>query len=237
MFEGIPSGAQLVETSAPRVTLRNSFAHPFDSAIAAARTCYADASHHPRRNHRQAAPQHRRRHLLQRPSHRLSARHISNLASKTSAANSSGPSSTPIPSTIPSSKASATFASITPRPTFPPSISTSANLASEIYEQAVVNAWDYYRRTFYSPDQRRPRDPQRHLARRPNVHPKRIQKIERAAEKRAIEIARYVLPVAAFTTMVHTISGIVLHRLWRMSAASRHAQRISRRQSATWSTK
>jgi thymidylate synthase ThyX len=40
------------------------------------------------------------------------------------------------------------------------------------------------------------------------------------AEKRAIEIARYVLPVAAFTTMVHTVSGIVLHRLWRMCAAS-----------------
>src|SRR5262249_4494559 len=42
----------------------------------------------------------------------------------------------------------------------------------------------------------------------------------RSAEKRAIEIARYVLPVAAHTTMVHTISGIVLHRLWRMAAAS-----------------
>src|SRR5256885_9648288 len=51
-------------------------------------------------------------------------------------------------------------------------------------------------------------------------HPKRLQKNERSAEKRAIEIARYVLPLAAFTTMVHTISGIVLHRLWRMSAAS-----------------
>src|ERR1700704_605997 len=51
-------------------------------------------------------------------------------------------------------------------------------------------------------------------------HPQRLQKIERSAEKRAIEIARYVLPVAAFTTMVHTLSGIVLHRLWRMSAAS-----------------
>ena len=38
-------------------------------------------------------------------------------------------------------------------------------------------------------------------------------------EKRAIEVARYVLPVAAFTTMVHTLSGIVLHRLWRMQAA------------------
>jgi thymidylate synthase ThyX len=51
-------------------------------------------------------------------------------------------------------------------------------------------------------------------------HPKRTQKVERQAEKRAIEVARYVLPVAAFTTMVHTLSGIVLHRLWRMQAAS-----------------
>src|ERR1700675_5087771 len=35
------SSETLVETAAPRVTLRNSFAHPYDSAIAAARTCYA----------------------------------------------------------------------------------------------------------------------------------------------------------------------------------------------------
>jgi thymidylate synthase ThyX len=33
-------------------------------------------------------------------------------------------------------------------------------------------------------------------------------------------VARYVLPVAAATTMVHTLSGVVLHRLWRMQAAS-----------------
>src|SRR6202041_1477174 len=51
-------------------------------------------------------------------------------------------------------------------------------------------------------------------------HPKRVQKVERQSEKRAIEVARYVLPVAAFTTMVHTLSGIVLHRLWRMHCAS-----------------
>ena len=50
--------------------------------------------------------------------------------------------------------------------------------------------------------------------------PRRVQKVERQSEKRAIEVARYVLPVAAFTTMVHTISGIVLHRLWRMQAAN-----------------
>ncbi|MGA8982164.1 MAG: FAD-dependent thymidylate synthase, partial [Candidatus Acidiferrales bacterium] len=51
-------------------------------------------------------------------------------------------------------------------------------------------------------------------------HPKRVQKVQRQSEKRAIEVARYVLPVAAFTTMVHTVSGIVLHRLYRMLAAS-----------------
>src|SRR5262249_16221427 len=33
--------AELVESAPPRVTLRNAFAHPFDSAIAAARTCYS----------------------------------------------------------------------------------------------------------------------------------------------------------------------------------------------------
>jgi thymidylate synthase ThyX len=47
-----------------------------------------------------------------------------------------------------------------------------------------------------------------------------VDKVEKQAGKRAIEVARYVLPVAAATTMVHTLSGIVLHRLWRMRNAS-----------------
>src|ERR1700761_9152484 len=37
----ICGSSALVEAAAPRVTLRNWFAHPYDSAIAAARTCYA----------------------------------------------------------------------------------------------------------------------------------------------------------------------------------------------------
>src|SRR2546422_9284576 len=40
MFDSTRPG-ELVETAPPRVTLRNAFSHPFDSAIAAARTCYA----------------------------------------------------------------------------------------------------------------------------------------------------------------------------------------------------
>jgi thymidylate synthase ThyX len=41
--------------------------------------------------------------------------------------------------------------------------------------------------------------------------------IEREAEKRAIETARYVIPIACHTAMVYTVSGIVLHRLRRMA--------------------
>src|SRR6201998_1803580 len=40
MFEN-PLPGELVETALPRITLRNAFAHPYDSAIAAARTCYS----------------------------------------------------------------------------------------------------------------------------------------------------------------------------------------------------
>src|SRR5262249_57308833 len=89
-----------------------------------------------------------------------------------------------------------------------------------IYQAAIARAWAYYRvlSVLLVPDARNILNDIWHIG--PMSHPKRIQKIERSAEKRAIEIARYVLPLAAFTTMVHTISGIVLHRLWRMSAAS-----------------
>jgi thymidylate synthase ThyX len=40
--------------------------------------------------------------------------------------------------------------------------------------------------------------------------------VEREAEKKAIETARYAIPIACHTAMVYTVSGIVLHRLRRM---------------------
>ena len=92
--------------------------------------------------------------------------------------------------------------------------------SKEIYESAIARAWNYYRElsALLIGDARNILNDIWHVS--PMSHPKRLQKIERSAEKRAIEIARYVLPVAAFTTMVHTLSGIVLHRLWRMCSAS-----------------
>ena len=43
--------------------------------------------------------------------------------------------------------------------------------------------------------------------------------VAREAEKKAIETARYAIPIACHTAMVYTVSGIVLHRLRRMALA------------------
>ena len=88
--------------------------------------------------------------------------------------------------------------------------------ARGVYEAAVESAWDSYRRLteLLKLDTRRILSELRHLT--PNASDKRRKKVEREAEKKAIETARYVIPIAAFTSMVHTVSGIVLHRLYRM---------------------
>ncbi len=85
-----------------------------------------------------------------------------------------------------------------------------------IYEGAVVGAWRAYRELneILKQDTLRIVGEIRYLT--PTASDKRRKKIAREAEKKAIELARYVIPVAAFTSMVHTVSGIVLHRLWRM---------------------
>jgi thymidylate synthase ThyX len=88
--------------------------------------------------------------------------------------------------------------------------------ALAVYEGAVEAAWESYRRLtqLLKQDTLRILSGLRHLT--PTASDKRRKKIEREAEKKAIETARYVIPVAAHTSMVHTVSGIVLHRLYRM---------------------
>jgi thymidylate synthase ThyX len=88
--------------------------------------------------------------------------------------------------------------------------------ARAVYEAAVESAWESYRRltALIKVDTLRILGGVRHLT--PTASDKRRKKVEREAEKKAIETARYVIPIAAFTSMVHTVSGIVLHRLHRM---------------------
>ncbi len=95
----------------------------------------------------------------------------------------------------------------------PPSLAPEARA---VYEAAVVSAWGSYRRLneLLKQDTHRILAELRHLT--PNAAEKRRTKVARESEKKSIELARYVIPIAAFTSMVHTVSGIVLHRLWRM---------------------
>jgi thymidylate synthase ThyX len=88
--------------------------------------------------------------------------------------------------------------------------------ARDVYEAAILRAWDRYGElsALLKDDALAILKELRYV--QPTTNPERLKRIERDAEKRAIETARYVIPIAAFTSMVHTVSGIVLHRLQRM---------------------
>jgi len=85
-----------------------------------------------------------------------------------------------------------------------------------VYESAVERAWDRYAElsALLKDDAHAILKELRYV--RPTTNPERLKQIDKDAEKRAIETARYVIPIGAFTSMVHTVSGIVLHRLYRM---------------------
>src|ERR1700675_2356618 len=218
MFEGARSG-ELVETAPPRVTLRNSFAHPYDSAIAAARTCYASKLIGPeeitdkQRLNIGAGTFYSGHHTVYQHAHfefgleNVSRQFVWSFLHAHPFYNSE--------------QQSQRYVRLDRAHAYVPPIDLYFNSqAREIYENAIARAWARYRElsALLTPDARNILGDIWHIG--PMSHPKRVQKIERSAEKRSIEIARYVLPVAAFTTLVHTVSGIVLPRLWRICSAS-----------------
>src|SRR5271155_1652707 len=218
MFEG-PRPGELVETAPPRVTLRNAFSHPFDSAIAAARTCYSSRLVQPeeitdkQRLNIGAATFYSGHHTVYQHAHfefgleNVSRQFVWSFLHAHPFYNSE--------------QQSQRYVRMERAQAYVPAVSLFFDERSRgVYETAIARAWVYYRElsAVLVNDARTILNDIWHIG--PMSHPKRLQKIERSAEKRAIEVARYVLPVAAFTTMVHTLSGIVLHRLWRMSSAS-----------------
>ncbi|MGB7846663.1 MAG: FAD-dependent thymidylate synthase, partial [Candidatus Acidiferrum sp.] len=218
MFDGGPA-PDAVETAPPRVTLRNAFSHPFDSAIAAARTCYSSRLINPdeitdkQRLNIGAATFYSGHHTVYQHAHfefgleNVSRQFVWSFLHAHPFYNSE--------------QQSQRYVRMERAQAYVPPVSLFFDeLSRGIYETAIARAWFYYRElsALLVNDTRTILNDIWHIG--SMSHPKRIQKIERSAEKRAIEIARYVLPVAAFTTMVHTLSGIVLHRLWRMSSAS-----------------
>jgi thymidylate synthase ThyX len=207
------------EAAVTRVTLRNAFAHPYDSAIAAARTCYAprivgaEEITDKQRLQIGAATFYAGHHTVYQHAHfefgleNVSRQFVWSFLHAHPFYNSEQQSQRYV-------RLDHALAYLPPeRPGFGPA-------ERAIFERAVEGAWGYYREltALLKDDARAILGDIWHVG--PMSHPKRAQKVERQAEKRAIEVARYVLPVGAATTMVHTLSGIVLHRLWRMASAS-----------------
>src|SRR6187431_3821059 len=204
-------GTMTLQTAPPAVTLRNAPAQPFDGAIAAARTCYSprvvaaaevtdrqrdsigaltfDAGHHT---------------VYQHAHFEFGLENISRQLVWTSLH------SYPFYNSEQSSQRYVKLKE--PRAFVPP----VAGEARDVYERAIERAWDRYAElsALLKDDAHAILKELRYV--RPTTNPERLRQIEKDAEKRAIETARYVIPIGAFTSMVHTVSGIVLHRLQRM---------------------
>jgi thymidylate synthase ThyX len=217
-MSGTPLGSQ-VETASPRVTLRNYFSHPFDSAIAAARTCYssrligAEEITDKQRVTIGSATYYGGHHTVFQHAHfefgleNISRQFVWSFLHAHPFYNSE--------------QQSQRYVRLDRAQAYVPAESPSFNADTRaIYEKAIARAWEHYRELtmVLEPTAREILSDIWHISEM--SHQKRVQKVARQSEKRAIEVARYVLPVAAFTTMVHTLSGIVLHRLWRMQSAS-----------------
>ena len=201
----------VLATEQPKVTLRNAPGVPFDGAIAAARTCYSprviatneitdkqrdtigaltfDAGHHT---------------VYQHANFEFGLENISRQFVWTFLH------SYPFYN---SEQSSQRYVKLKEPRAFVPPLSGEA---LTVYETAILRAWDRYAElsALLKDDALAILKELRYV--RPTTSPERLKQIERDAEKRAIETARYVIPIAAFTSMVHTISGIVLHRLHRM---------------------
>jgi thymidylate synthase ThyX len=198
--------------AAPRVTLRSSSSRPYDGAIAAARTCYsprvigADEVTASQRESIGPLTFEAGHHTVYQHAHfefgleNVSRQFVWSFLHSHPFYNSE--------------QSSQRFVRLDEVRAYVPA-GLDAGMRA-VYAGAVDEAWGAYRELslLLRQDTQRILSELRHLT--PNASEKRRKKVAREAEKKAIEVARYVIPVAAYTSMVHTLSGIVLHRLQRM---------------------
>lgn len=207
--------AAAVHDGGPEVRLRNWFERPYDDAIAAARTCYSprvvEADEVTARQRSQIGP------LTFQGGHHTVYQHASFEFSLSGVSRQlvwSFLHAFPFYNTEQQSQRYVRLDEA--RAHVPPSLGGEARA---VHLGAVARAWEAYRELTRRlvPVTRGILSDLWRLDRRKNVAFARD--IAREAEKKAIETARYVLPISCHTTMVYTVSGLVLHRLRRMAAA------------------
>jgi len=200
-----------LDSGPPRVTLRTAPTTPFDGAIAAARTCYSPRVIDPsevtdgQRNTIGALTFDAGHHTVYQHAHfefgleNVSRQFVWSFLHSYPFYNSE--------------QSSQRYVKLKEPRAFVPPITGAAQ---DVYESAIVRAWERYAElsALLKDDALIILRDLRYV--RPNTNPARLKIIDKDAEKRAIETARYVIPIGAFTSMVHTVSGLVLHRLQRM---------------------
>ena len=201
-----------LQSGAPQVTLRNAPARPYDGAMAAARTCYsprvvlpAEITERQRENVGKLTYEGGHHTVFQHAHFEFGLENVSRQFVW------SFLHSHPFYN---SEQQSQRYVRLDePRALVPPLVGE----ARDVYERAVLDAWASYARlsALLKDDTFRILKELRYVT--PRASAARLRGIEREAEKKAIETARYVIPLAAFTAMVHTVSGITLYRLWRMA--------------------
>ena len=206
--------AVALATAPPKVTLRSSPAVPYDGAIAAARTCYS-----PRVIERSEVTDKQRESIG--PLTFVGGHHtvFQHAHFEFGLENISRQLVWSVLHSYPfynSEQSSQRYVKLTEPRAFVPPITGEA---LDVYEQAVLRAWDAYAKisALLKDEAWAILKELRYV--RPTNSATRLKAVEREAEKKAIETARYVIPIGAFTSMVHTVSGIVLHRLHRMLSA------------------
>lgn len=85
--------------------------------------------------------------------------------------------------------------------------------ALSVYKKAVLKAWSAYNELFHLLLE----DSRKTMEAVGRVKGLSEKQVAAEAERKATENARYVVPVAAFTSMYHAVSGVVLHRYLRMA--------------------
>jgi len=203
-----------LSTAPPRVTLRSAPQAPYDGAIAAARTCYSPrviAREEVTEKHRDSIGP-----LTFEGGHHTVFQHAH---FEFGLENVSRQFVWSVLHAYPfynSEQSSQRYVKLNEPRAFVPPLDGEAR---DVFEQAVLRAWDAYAElsALLKDDTWAILKELRYV--RPTNAAARHAAVEREAEKKAIETARYVIPIAAFTSMVHTISGLVLHRLHRMMHA------------------
>jgi thymidylate synthase ThyX len=196
-------------SAAPDVRLVNAFARPFENAVATARTCYSgkgiitvdDVAKNPEQRDRIARSTYEAGHhtTLQHAHFQFALSNVSRqfLWSFLHAH--------PFYN---SEQVSQRYVEVKPGTTAVPALGGEAEA---LYRRTVERQHEHYKRLIELLDAPARREYHRVFPAR-----RKLPVYDKDVKKKAQEIARYVLPIATFAYLYHTVSGITLLRYWRL---------------------